>query len=200
MGTGSPTHLRAHTRDAHLVGCKIRCIAQRRSAKLVSSAYLRYLRWYLGKMAVSLLQLALTGIFAVSSLLQLTLTGIFAVSSEDTRRYHISSTPCFHTPLTLRPPRSARSCTARRTTLANLHVHRSARGLLQGRPDWCAAVGRAVRVHGGLSRHGAPPPRPNPTDSLGFAVQRAAPTPDIGAQHAEKSSCLRQTVLRGPFP
>ena len=100
----------------------------------------------------------------------------------------------------VRDLRSARFCTARRTTLANLHVHRSARGLLQGRPDWCAAVGRAVRVHGGLSRHGAPPPRPNPTDSLGFAVQRAAPTPDIGAQHAEKSSCLRQTVLRGPFP
>ena len=65
-----------------------------------------------------------------------------------------------------------------------------------------ARTGRAGRpgACGGLSRHGAPPPRPNPTDSLGFAVQRAAPTLDIRAQHAEKSSCLRQTVLRGPFP
>eukprot|EP00966_Prymnesium_polylepis_P017564 404799-Prymnesium_polylepis.1 len=42
------------------------------------------------------------------SLLQLALTGIFAVSSEDTRRYHTPSTPCFHTPLTLRPTRGLR--------------------------------------------------------------------------------------------
>eukprot|EP00966_Prymnesium_polylepis_P143580 3314605-Prymnesium_polylepis.1 len=68
-------------------------------------------------MAVSLLQLALTGIFAVSSLLQLTLTGIFAVSSEDTE----DTTPVLytlfsHTPDLKRP-------TQRRAPLIGTRTH-----------------------------------------------------------------------------
>eukprot|EP00966_Prymnesium_polylepis_P236092 5460094-Prymnesium_polylepis.1 len=52
-------------------------------------------------MAVSLLQLALTGIFAVSSLLQLALTGIFAV--------YLFYTLFSHTPDLTTNPRTSRS-------------------------------------------------------------------------------------------
>ena len=81
------------------VGCKIRCIAQRRSAKLVSSAYLRYLRWYLGIFSGFTSSAGadwyLRGIFASSADADWYLCGIF-------RRYqkipHLFYTLFSHTP------------------------------------------------------------------------------------------------------